>query len=152
MIVTTNDVCDFHERVIDHDSIVVRGRAVGAQQDRFTDDVRSEEHTSELQSRSDLVCRLLHEKKNALWSWSSGSSHDRPKRFWRAGGTGQTGGDALWGASSVRCAGACAGPDDCPSTRGSVFPDRARAGVVFFFHGTAAAGISTLSLHDALPI
>src|SRR2546428_1507483 len=36
--------------------------------------VRSEEHTSELQSRSDLVCRLLLEKKNeqagpalALW-------------------------------------------------------------------------------------
>src|SRR5206468_7752040 len=25
---------------------------------------RSEEHTSELQSRSELVCRLLHEKKN----------------------------------------------------------------------------------------
>src|SRR2546428_9589375 len=28
------------------------------------DVVRSEEHTSELQSRSDLVCRLLLEKKN----------------------------------------------------------------------------------------
>src|SRR5207249_8615572 len=28
------------------------------------DDVRSEEHTSELQSRFDLVCRLLLEKKN----------------------------------------------------------------------------------------
>src|SRR2546421_3417366 len=27
------------------------------------DDARSEEHTSELQSRSDLVCRLLLEKK-----------------------------------------------------------------------------------------
>src|SRR5690349_21868021 len=27
------------------------------------DDVRSEEHTSELQSRRDLVCRLLLEKK-----------------------------------------------------------------------------------------
>src|SRR5438874_7922752 len=27
--------------------------------------VRSEEHTSELQSRRDLVCRLLLEKKNA---------------------------------------------------------------------------------------
>src|SRR2546421_4019798 len=26
---------------------------------RFLDDMRSEEHTSELQSRSDLVCRLL---------------------------------------------------------------------------------------------
>src|SRR5438034_5163013 len=29
-------------------------------------DPRSEEHTSELQSHSDLVCRLLLEKKNAL--------------------------------------------------------------------------------------
>src|SRR5206468_5486000 len=28
-------------------------------------DMRSEEHTSELQSRSDLVCRLLLEKKKA---------------------------------------------------------------------------------------
>src|SRR2546428_7462658 len=28
------------------------------------DAIRSEEHTSELQSRSDLVCRLLLEKKN----------------------------------------------------------------------------------------
>src|SRR5437588_8078939 len=28
------------------------------------DEVRSEEHTSELQSHSDLVCRLLLEKKN----------------------------------------------------------------------------------------
>src|SRR5438132_2705871 len=28
------------------------------------DDIRSEEHTSELQSHSDLVCRLLLEKKN----------------------------------------------------------------------------------------
>src|SRR5206468_13080330 len=32
-------------------------------QDQPEDDVRSEEHTSELQSRSDLVCRLLLEKK-----------------------------------------------------------------------------------------
>src|SRR2546428_9696868 len=28
--------------------------------------LRSEEHTSELQSRSDLVCRLLLEKKNKM--------------------------------------------------------------------------------------
>src|SRR5260221_7877943 len=33
-----------------------RGKAVGKQ--------RSEEHTSELQSHSDIVCRLLLEKKN----------------------------------------------------------------------------------------
>src|SRR2546428_5245811 len=31
----------------------------------FGRSVRSEEHTSELQSRSDLVCRLLLEKKKA---------------------------------------------------------------------------------------
>src|SRR2546421_9741296 len=31
--------------------------------DGSTDRTRSEEHTSELQSRSDLVCRLLLEKK-----------------------------------------------------------------------------------------
>src|SRR2546428_6933031 len=30
------------------------------------DETRSEEHTSELQSRSDLVCRLLLEKKKKL--------------------------------------------------------------------------------------
>src|SRR5690606_40824701 len=30
----------------------------------FTGDIRSEEHTSELQSREKLVCRLLLEKKN----------------------------------------------------------------------------------------
>src|SRR2546421_1930852 len=30
---------------------------------------RSEEHTSELQSRSDLVCRLLLEKKKNCHSW-----------------------------------------------------------------------------------
>src|SRR2546430_9160648 len=29
--------------------------------------VRSEEHTSELQSQSNLVCRLLLEKKNTRW-------------------------------------------------------------------------------------
>src|SRR2546422_5526531 len=31
---------------------------------RFSDEQRSEEHTSELQSRLHLVCRLLLEKKN----------------------------------------------------------------------------------------
>src|SRR5699024_11610533 len=33
---------------------------------RFGEPTRSEEHTSELQSRFDLVCRLLLEKKNAI--------------------------------------------------------------------------------------
>src|SRR2546428_7489998 len=38
-------------------------------------EVRSEEHTSELQSRSDLVCRLLLQKKNAQ---EYSSCHHRP--------------------------------------------------------------------------
>src|SRR2546428_8300087 len=33
---------------------------------RIAHDLRSEEHTSELQSRSDLVCRLLLEKKKTI--------------------------------------------------------------------------------------
>src|SRR5699024_12837971 len=54
--------------------------AVGASDGRSTTDsrstrprghrlwrARSEEHTSELQSRFDLVCRLLLEKKNTTW-------------------------------------------------------------------------------------
>src|SRR5699024_11287020 len=39
-------------------TIIVRGPGNGRDQNR-----RSEEHTSELQSRFDLVCRLLLEKK-----------------------------------------------------------------------------------------
>src|SRR2546429_2003468 len=37
-------------------------------------DRRSEEHTSELQSRLHLVCRLLLEKKQMRWQFSAGSS------------------------------------------------------------------------------
>src|SRR5215471_17277133 len=51
---------------------------------------RSEEHTSELQSRRDLVCRLLLEKKKRIvfWTWSHrssgsvGSSSGCGMRFW----------------------------------------------------------------------
>src|SRR5438445_5824313 len=40
-----------------------RGRRSRAQQEKPSDAMRSEEHTSELQSRQYLVCRLLLEKK-----------------------------------------------------------------------------------------
>src|SRR5690606_39715846 len=44
---------------------VAEAAARGAERARAGDDaVRSEEHTSELQSRENLVCRLLLEKKN----------------------------------------------------------------------------------------
>src|SRR2546430_3959744 len=38
---------------------------------------RSEEHTSELQSQSNLVCRLLLEKKKAQRVWHRGTVHAR---------------------------------------------------------------------------
>src|SRR2546421_8954108 len=47
---------------------------------------RSEEHTSELQSRSDLVCRLLLEKKKKKKrprSRQSDSPLETPERRWR---------------------------------------------------------------------
>src|SRR2546421_6244050 len=41
-----------------------RAAAIPTRSPSSTPQTRSEEHTSELQSRSDLVCRLLLEKKN----------------------------------------------------------------------------------------
>src|SRR3712207_6903053 len=49
-----------------------RGHQVGrASFDDVGDDLRSEEHTSELQSRQYLVCRLLLEKKNEVAACST---------------------------------------------------------------------------------
>src|SRR5699024_12410981 len=45
--------------------------APGGEDDRAALELRSEEHTSELQSRFDLVCRLLLEKKKTyVTDWS----------------------------------------------------------------------------------
>src|SRR2546421_8401938 len=44
---------------------------------------RSEEHTSELQSRSDLVCRLLLEKKKQPFaSWPEQTPPSRARSSW----------------------------------------------------------------------
>src|SRR5207249_12138640 len=50
---------------LDHDRLTLRCRRIlpGAFSAEFAARSRSEEHTSELQSRFDLVCRLLLEKK-----------------------------------------------------------------------------------------
>src|SRR5438105_12026829 len=45
---------------------------------------RSEEHTSELQSRVDLVCRLLLEKKKHTSTPRGGASHRRGRLWNRA--------------------------------------------------------------------
>src|SRR5260221_9208066 len=61
---------DKHHRILNHRAriklskrIEDRPRKNGAVGERFFRKLRSEEHTSELQSHSDLVCRLLLEKK-----------------------------------------------------------------------------------------
>src|ERR1039457_6715579 len=85
---------------------------------------RSEEHTSELQSPCNLVCRLLLEKKkatlaelrvtfNLMLGYAGEPEADRQQTF-------------------------------------SIMIDIARE--FFFFNDTATTEIYTLSLHDALPI
>src|SRR5438034_3899166 len=49
-------------RVVDH-RVMIRVLRTAEQVQPVEDQLRSEEHTSELQSHSDLVCRLLLEKK-----------------------------------------------------------------------------------------
>src|SRR5258707_6065631 len=44
--------------------------------DLFVELLRSEEHTSELQSRQYLVCRLLLEKKNSQYTSYESAHHD----------------------------------------------------------------------------
>src|SRR5690349_24776881 len=51
------------EKLLHTPTVRVKELAVGGQGDDYAQALRSEEHTSELQSRRDLVCRLLLEKK-----------------------------------------------------------------------------------------
>src|SRR5215475_12851055 len=87
---------------------------------------RSEEHTSELQLRENLVCRLLLEKKkqaatNRLNVVMNQSAICYINKFVNTYN--------VWS-------------NEPPS----------QAGNVFFFNDTATTEIYTLSLHDALPI
>src|SRR5215475_4059642 len=97
---------------------------------------RSEEHTSELQSRENLVCRLLLEKKKN--NDITGCLEEQQIS------------DVVFDHTEFQV--------DC--TNVVVFPwigmsfdflDRCLL-IVFFFNDTATTEIYTLSLHDALPI
>src|SRR5438034_7455898 len=57
-----------------------RSNAGDAVQSRAADAARSEEHTSELQSHSDLVCRLLLEKKKQTNLIHKGNHQDDGRR------------------------------------------------------------------------
>src|SRR3712207_8704544 len=59
---------DHHVGVL-QSGLLQRGQLAGIGEDPFgVLDLRSEEHTSELQSRQYLVCRLLLEKKKTNWN------------------------------------------------------------------------------------
>src|SRR5580692_270467 len=88
---------------------------------------RSEEHTSELQSQSNLVCRLLLEKKQ-----------QRRSHLRRLGCVSRATSRRPQHRSARR-----------PTPRSSI---ESTNYAVFFFNAWAATEIYTLSLHDALPI
>src|ERR1039457_5943853 len=98
--------------------------------------MRSEEHTSELQSPCNLVCRLLLEKKKNDTSVQGRRRSDRGRPAVRPGGSRRV-------LLRVLSRG-----DPCRwSSRFVYF-----LSFFFFFNDTATTEIYTLSLHDALPI
>src|SRR5450830_1476739 len=104
------------------------GKARGGARVVECNQVRSEEHTSELQSRFDLVCRLLLEKKKTT----------RP----------------LYNpaVSPIRQGGLHRMNTENHLSTNRLIPDRWRGICLFFFDDTPTTEIYTLSLHDALPI
>src|SRR6266496_2736453 len=93
---------------------------------------RSEEHTSELQSRRDLVCRLLLEKKKI----------DRMLK--EQEGTNEVQQTLVLAPTS--------GLGILPKDIQLFAPQLRKLFHFFFFNDTATTEIYTLSLHDALPI
>src|SRR5215217_214165 len=91
----------------------------------MTSPSRSEEHTSELQSRQYLVCRLLLEKKKNQGRLELLSQQILTAAY-------------LFGYHRL-------GRRNCVRPDERLFP-------FFFFNDTATTEIYTLSLHDALPI
>src|SRR5260221_9423279 len=82
---TPSFVCEVPLRVTRPQERILLARLEAARQ------VRSEEHTSELQSHSDLVCRLLLEKKKAHSARSeSGATKPTTYPSWTTGTPRQT--------------------------------------------------------------
>src|SRR5690242_7385574 len=100
---------------------------------RFDHD-RSEEHTSELQSHVNLVCRLLLEKKKRL-----STAVVEPKRLVRPRASSGTISRRAARRGCTRSAARARGRSRAARRR-------------FFCNGAGSTEIYTLSLHDALPI
>src|SRR5215204_1422324 len=120
-----------------HDALPIseppeRHRHLGSRVELGREALRSEEHTSELQSHSDLVCRLLLEKKNdpLRARGRGGRMLERIARAYRR-----------WTAGAPR-----------EGTDPRAAHPRRDGEPVLFFPETPAFEIYTLSLHAALPI
>src|SRR5690349_13146068 len=127
---------------------------------------RSEEHTSELQSRRDLVCRLLLEKKNRAFEYAAGFGHAaiieaQHSDAVSAQKVGQNPEGFMVEDRLIAVLGARARKQDEHRVGALGFRQRQRSGQldghlgacgVFFFNDPATTEIYTLSLHDALPI
>src|SRR5438067_2154427 len=101
---------------------------------------RSEEHTSELQSRFDLVCRLLLEKKK-----KQSASEDRsPQQLTDSPSHPERGVTLSVNIDTL--------PLQQSYTDYSTHLTFHSYITLFFFNDTATTEIYTLSLHDALPI
>src|SRR4051795_7404948 len=97
---------------------------------------RSEEHTSELQSHSHLVCRLLLEKKNKAVEES----------LQHIGLRLTVGGRPVEVTRAV-----CGASRTLPCVR-VLHRSSSFSSLLFFFNDTATTEIFTLPLHDPLPI
>src|ERR1039457_71293 len=97
---------------------------------------RSEEHTSELQSPCNLVCRLLLEKKKKKRQNRAVRRSRRFKRHRHA--------DSRAASDAARI------PPTAPQF--DISRNLSSLSFFFFFNDTATTEIYTLSLHDALPI
>src|SRR5690349_6409755 len=134
-----------------------------------TSKMRSEEHTSELQSRRDVVCRLLLEKKNGRSRHLARKLSLRRKRsspnVFEVAATETITSIIL--SKLIRVSlGTVRHPRrfkivviDIQITLKQMLRDftgirvnRAKKSGIFFFNDTATTEIYTLSLHDALPI
>src|SRR4051795_9292795 len=98
--------------------------------------VRSEEHTSELQSHSHLVCRLLLEKKKSSVAAHRARTPRRPRES----------------ATRPRLPPWCVSAPSPSRLTAPPPPASASADFFFFFNNTAPTEIYTLPLPAALPI
>src|SRR4051812_20246479 len=130
----------------------LRRRARGRRAHRRHRRPRSEEHTSELQSHVNLVCRLLLEKKKEDQNDDLNPHRQHRHRESDADGTRLVNCSHPPLALCPRAQASLSGPAPCARRVPRSANPPPRSPPSFFFNDPAPTEIYTLSLHDALPI